>query len=696
MRISPLFFLIGLSFALIGTLTANNPRRLDARLSQSSTPAQPLSAQLQPASALVAAVTPVMLARASETPMMGNHRCPTPVVAGKAEASSAPLPDSLRIYVGGIMARLRREYGLPGLTLSIVRDDKLLLAQGYGLADVASERPVVAESTLFQIGSVSKTFVWTAVMMLADRGLVDLDANVNRYLKSVRVADAFGTPVTLRQLMHHRAGFEDSMRLFSVSDDDARSLADLLMQLQPKRVYAPGRRTVYSNYGGALAAQVIVDVSGQSYSEFLQNEILVPLGMRSTTLMPPQDMDASTRARLATAYKNARGALDLQGYLQLGANRPAGGIATTATDMARWMRFHLNGGELEGVRLLSATAHARMWTRAYNDHGTAPDLAHGFQDRNYRGLRILGHTGATSAFSTSMVMVPELDLGIFVSQSSRQSWLPVNQLPALIIDYLVGCEYQPSLAVAPVAAGTRSDLGGLYLQNTRVFSGFGAVFARDWTAQVTPVSADALLVRVYGESLQYRRVAAHRDVFESATGERIGFIREGGKVVALIDNSGSFSFEKLGTLADADSLHGALGAALLFSLTILLGFWWRFGRGPAQSQGTAARIAVGTSLLASLCLLAFLTTAAKLQMEISQLGFIGFAENYPRPTMFHSYYAAWAVAVATIGLCLALPLAWTATGWGLWRRLHYTAFTLVLLLATWLLWHWRLFGAPVY
>ena len=630
---------------------------------------------------------------------MGGRGHPAPL--SQAEEPGAPLPDSLpdslRIHVGGIMARLRREYGLPALTISIVRDDRLLLAQGYGLADIASERPVIADTTLFHIGSVSKTFIWTAAMMLAERGDVDLDADVNSYLKSVRVAEAFGTPVTLRHLMHHRAGFEDSLRVLSVPDDDPRSLANLLMQHQPARIYAPGVRTVYSNFGAALAAQIIMDVSGQTYADFLQREILSPLGMRSTTLAAPQDMDKSTRARLATAYKNARGALELQGYLQLGGYRPAGGIATTATDMARWMRFHLNGGELEGVRLMSAATHARMFTRAYDDRSAAPGLAHGFQDRSYRGLRILGQTGATSAFSTSMVLVPELGLGIFVSQSSRQSWLPVNQLPALIIDHLHGREYQPTLAVAPAGAGALSDLAGIYLQNTRVFSGLGAVFARDWTAQVRPVSADALLVRMYGESLQYRRViAADRDVFEAATGERIGFIREGGRVVALIDNSGSFSFEKLGRLADADTLNGALSAAFLLSLTTLLGFCWRLGRGPAYGEGTAARIAAGASLLAALCVPAFLLAAARLQMEFSRLGIIAFTENYPRPAMFHAHYAAWAVAVAAIALCLALPTAWTATGWRLWRRLHYTAFTLVLMLTTWLLWHWRVFGAPVY
>ncbi len=141
----------------------------------------------------------------------------------------------LQARVDAIVQSVQREHDLAALTVSVVRDDALWVAQGYGLADVASARPVVAETTLFRIGSVSKTFIWTAVMMLAERGQIDLDADVNRYLKVVRIADAFGTPVTMRQLMHHRAGFEDSLRLFTVRDDDPRTLVDLLKRSSSRR-----------------------------------------------------------------------------------------------------------------------------------------------------------------------------------------------------------------------------------------------------------------------------------------------------------------------------------------------------------------------------------------------------------------------------------------------------------------------------
>ncbi len=624
----------------------------------------------------------------------GDLTAPMPATVDAADTSTGRA--ELESYVDGLVASLHREHGLSALTLSVVKDDALWLARGYGQADLANARPVVADSTLFRIGSVSKTFIWTAVMMLAERGKIDLDADVNSYLKTVRIAEGFGVPVTMRQLMHHRAGFEDSMRLFAVADDDSRALAELLTEQQPARVYAPGLRTSYSNWGSALAAQIVADVSGEPYGDFLRREILDPLGMHATTLVAPSKLDEAQRADLASGYKKGKGALAAQGYMQIGAYWPAGGIASTATDMARWMRFHLNGGELDGVRLLRAETHAQMWTRAYDDRPGAPDIAHGFQDRNYRGLRVLGHGGATAAFYTNMVLVPELGLGVFISQSSVQSRLPVTQLPDQIIDRVHGEAFQPALEVASGEPGNLADVAGTYLQNRRVFSSFAAAFALDSTGSVAPLSADALLVTLNGEGKQYLRVGKERDLFEAADGGRIAFVREGDRVVALADSSGVHTLEKVGVLATPNTAFAALGAALLLALTTLLGFWWRLGRGPSYGEGFAAGLAAGVSLLASLCVLGFVVVVVLLVQQLSALDLSTMAANYPSQSMLHANYAGWAVAGAAAAMLIALLPAWNASGWGWWRRLHFTLFALALGMSAYQLWQWRVFGAPVY
>ncbi len=633
-----------------------------------------------------------------------------------ASASIAPLTDStsvadgtsiellssgeraeLQSYVRGVVNSLRREHSLAALTLAVVKDDALWLAQGFGQSGLAGSRPVIADQSLFRIGSVSKTFIWTAVMMLVERGQLDLDADVNSYLKNVRVAEAFGVPVTMRQLMHHRAGFEDSMRLFAVADADPRSLAELLSEHQPKRVYPPGLRTSYSNWGAALAAQVVEDVSGKAYGEFLQDEILDPLGMQATTWTAPGKLNAIQRQALATGYKRESGGLDVQGYMQLGAYWPAGGLASTATDMARWMRFHLNGGELEGARLLSAETHAAMWTRAYDDRAAAADVAHGFQDRPYHGLRLLGHGGGTAAFLTQMVLVPELKLGVFLSQNGTYTRAATSELPELVIDLINGGgDYKPALTIEPSDAGPLAEVGGDYLQNRRVFSSFAAMMALGASARVSVRSADVLLLQTGDEAAQYRRVGQERDVFESADSDRIAFVREGGRVVALADSSGMHTLEKVGVLGAPRTLFIAAGASLLLALTSLLGFWWRLGRGAAHGQGMAAGFAATVNLLAALCMLGFAVAVGLMIVDLSDLDLATMAGNYPSQSMWHVHYAGWAVAGAGAALLLALIPAWMATGWSWWRRLNFTAFALALALNGYLLWQWRVFDAPVY
>jgi CubicO group peptidase (beta-lactamase class C family) len=273
-----------------------------------------------------------------------------PLEVGVGVDAADDRADPLADFLDGVIDAQRREFAIPALGLALVRSDAPELLRGYGKADYAEDRAVDPQRSLFRIGSVSKTFIWTAVLILVERGQLDLDADVNGYLKSLQIEEGFGAPVTMRHLMAHRAGFEDSLRLFSVKDDDPRTLAQLLAAHQPKRVYAPGARTSYSNWGSALAAQVVEDISGVDYGEFLRREILDPLGMPRTTWLVQEQLPPEQTADEVQGYRARGRVLEPRPRMQLGAYWPAGGIASTPAEMARWMRFHLGSGELDGRR----------------------------------------------------------------------------------------------------------------------------------------------------------------------------------------------------------------------------------------------------------------------------------------------------------------------------------------------------------
>jgi CubicO group peptidase (beta-lactamase class C family) len=621
----------------------------------------------------------------------GEHKA-DPKAATLPEAPAIS-PEALAEFIDGLVAAHRTGHQLAALTLAVVKDDALWMARGYGAVDLESEKPVSADRTLFRIGSVSKTFTWTAVMMLAERGRIDLDADVNTYLKAVKVREEFGRPVTMRHLMHHRAGFEDSFRLFAVSDDDPRTLAEILAAHQPARVFPPGMQFAYSNWGAALAAQIVEDVIGMPYGDFLQREILDPLKMRDTTWAPPSAMAAALRERQVSGYRPEKGALGPQGFMQIGAYWPAGGMASTAVDMSRWMRFHLNGGELEGVRLLSAETHAAMWTRAFTDlPPEATDIAHGFIDRPHRGLRTLGHSGGTAAFLTNMVLVPELRLGIFMSQNNAREFAPMVEIPALVLDRFLGYSYRPSL-VEKGDGKVLAELAGTYYESRRVFTSFSAILALATAATVEPVSDRSLVLSAQGRSDYFQRMPGAGELFENASGDRLAVIRnEKGKVRALTYPWGIL--EKAAPLRTPGALFAAFGLAVLLALTTTLGAWKRFGR--RDAPGLASRLIGGVALAAVLAVVLLIAAIVGLSAGMGDFDLSKMAGDYPNAGMYLVHYAGWIIAAAALAMIVALWVVWMRSGWGIVRRLHFTLFAGALAFLTVQLWLWRIIGAGVY
>lgn len=618
---------------------------------------------------------------------------PTPISLPAEPAVQAE--DSLPAYLDGLSDALLRDTQLPGLAVAVVRPDRPDLLAGYGFADVERGLPVDGAETLFRIGSVSKTFIWTAVMILVERGQLDLDTDVNRYLRQVRVADAFDTPVTLNHLMAHRAGFEDTLALFMVSDDDPRTLAELLAEHQPRRVYPPGARTSYSNWGAALAAQIVADVSGEDYESFLRSHILRPLALNSTVIEPPGRMPDALQARLAKGYELRQGRHIEGKPMQIGAYWPAGGMASTAADMARWMRFHLNGGELDGIRLLSAETHARMRERGFDDQAGAADVAHGFQSRPHRGIDTLGHGGATGLYRAQLLLAPALGVAVFAAQNSPQSgYTALNAITDLILEREAGI--LPAAPVGPTSTTIDRDLTeflGGYRNNRRAFGNLTAIFAIEETIRISLADGGGLSVTGNDQTRHYRPIASDRDLFETDSGARIRFQRDRqGRIVAVNDGSGVHSHERVPPWQSSLALLAALAATGLFAITTLLGAWWRWRRPMVRTAAGlfAGRLAAGTAL----AVLAYLILALAAMVTLSTLA-VGDLTAYPPPPLRLLSLAGWPLAGLAVLMLLALRPVWRQSKWRTGRRLHFSLFTLALGFLVVQLWQWRLFAAPL-
>ncbi|MDJ0948307.1 MAG: serine hydrolase domain-containing protein [Alphaproteobacteria bacterium] len=362
---------------------------------------------------LAAALAAVVLA----VGIAGAQASSEPAAQSASVPQSAPLADraALEAFIDETMAGLLESGPIPGAAISIVKDGEVLLAKGYGYAELAPERPVDPARTLFRIGSVAKPFVGTAVMQLVERGALDLDADVNGYLSAFQIPDTYPEPITLRHLLTHTAGFE--VRVIAGSpdrpEDDVRPLAEALPDLMPARVRPPGEIASYSNWGVTLAGHIVEQASGLSFADYVERNIFAPLGMARSTFLEP--VPAPLADDLAVGYLHEDRAFQAQDFEFVADFGPAGAMSSTAADMARFMIAHLQRGRLGTARVLSEEANTEMHRRHFGSHPRLPGMALSFGETHQGGRRLLQHNGATFVFHADLALWPDDGVGLFVA-----------------------------------------------------------------------------------------------------------------------------------------------------------------------------------------------------------------------------------------------------------------------------------------
>ncbi len=345
---------------------------------------------------------------------------PAPELSAPAQAGpGAPLvapkltKEDVEAFLDGVVPIQLQKDDIAGAVVVVVKDGQVLFAQGYGFSDVKSRKPVSVDDTLFRPGSISKTFTWTAVMQLVEQGKIDLDRDVNQYL-DFRIPAPFGKPVTMRDLMTHTPGWEESIKeLFVANAADLYPLDRYLKKRLPKQIYPPGTTPAYSNYGAALAGYIVSRVSGLPFDEYVERNILQPLGMAHSTFQQP--LPENLKPLMSEGYDKAsdpaKGFEFVEAY-------PAGSMSVSGADMARFMIAHLQNGEYNGNRILKPDTAQLMHSRAF---GLAPEMngmAYGFYEETRNGHRIIGHGGDTQWFHSDMHLMPDQNLGFFVSYNS--------------------------------------------------------------------------------------------------------------------------------------------------------------------------------------------------------------------------------------------------------------------------------------
>lgn len=338
------------------------------------------------------------------------------VLAAPALAAAAPRLAAAEVeaWADATFQRAFSERRFSGLVISVVQDDAVLFTRGYGYADFPGKSPVDPEHTRFRIGSITKTFTALAIAQLVERGAISsLDDPVNKYLRRDQLPQVAGRDITLRELLTHTAGFGSQLSGLATLDTFALPLsADQVAAERPPIVRTPGERSVYSNYGAALLAVVVEDVTGQTIERYFQENIFAPLRMQDSVL----NMTPRPSPGLGTPYRFLpSGAAQPQRFMGVHPFfAPAGAIEATASDMARYMIANLQEGRGEST-VLAAPQFQELHRRMAGNHPASSGFGMIFIAFDWNGTTLYGHGGDWPGFHSIMLMSPQSNAGFFIS-----------------------------------------------------------------------------------------------------------------------------------------------------------------------------------------------------------------------------------------------------------------------------------------
>ncbi|MGE5500906.1 MAG: serine hydrolase domain-containing protein, partial [Ignavibacteriales bacterium] len=523
-----------------------------------------------------------------------------------------------------------------------------------------------------------------------EAGHMRLDAPVNLYLpQSLQVPDqGFDEPVRLRHLMTHTAGFEDRAlgQLFERDYDRVRPLQVYLRQERPQRVRAPGRGESYSNYGAALAGMAVSNVTGKTFEALSEDEIINPLQLTRTTFREPHPekaglphpMNPALARDVADGFRWTANGFERRPFEYVGQIAPAGSASSTAGDMARYMQLLLNGGTLDGATVFSPQIARWMRTSLYRPAPGATGWNYGFEELALPGgHRGFGHLGTTLSFMSSMVLAPDLGLGIFVSTNTDTGAQLRERLPQQIIEHF----YAPAATIPPGSPSLVDKAGvyeGHYLTTRRAYGGMeGFVDALIGFTNVR-VTPGGYLSTTDNEGVHLWAATAKPGVFRSLDGpETIVFDIRNGRAVRIFGASGTAAYERRGDWAGPNLLALLAGLTAVASIATLIGVGFRSRRDFRQTtvQARASLMQTTQAILWLIAMGCFATWAAG-TADTAHVVY-----DWPGPWIVIASACALVASVLAIMTLIMLPVIWRGgrrvDSWTGGRKFAFTVTVLI-------------------
>ena len=338
---------------------------------------------------------------------------------------------------------------VPGFAIGVVRNGKLIFAKGFGVAKLGVNTPITSKS-LFHMASVTKTFVATAVMQLVEKGKIDLDAPLIRYLPYFRLNDERYRTITIRQMLSHTSGIPDTVNYnWDKPEYDAGALERFVRSIaDQKLVFAPGEKFAYSNTAYEILGDVIAKVSGESFEDYVQHNILTPLGMKNSTLLV---REANPQLLTSPHVMENNQVVVSKIFPYNRAHSPSSTLYSSIEDMSRWAIANLNHGELDGQRILKRETAESMWRPVVAAFNLKEGISWFITEK--QGHRFVLHSGGDVGFESLVVLAPDDGVAVVaMSNFASSNHDLIEQFVSGAMRIMLGLEQPATAASAPIVA----------------------------------------------------------------------------------------------------------------------------------------------------------------------------------------------------------------------------------------------------
>jgi len=624
--------------------------------------------------------TPNPLAPKAAKPVATGEQPPLPVTHELTAAD-------VEAFLDGVMPLQLARENIAGAVVLVVKDGKVLFSHGYGYANVEKKIPVSPENTLFRPGSISKLFTWTAVMQLVEQGKLDLDRDVNDYI-DFKMPDAYGKPITLRNIMTHTSGLEETVQeLFVLDASKMKPVGEYLKEHLPSRIFPPGTTPAYSNYATTVAGYIVQRVSGQPFDDYVEDHILKPLNMAHSTFRQP--LPATLKDMMSNGYDVASQPAKPFEFVVAA---PAGSSSVTAADMAHFMIAHLQDGTYEGRQILRPETAKLMHARQFENLPPLNAMALGFYEETRNGHRIIGHGGDTQYFHSDLHLVLDQNLGFFISYNSAGKG-EISAREAVWHKFLDRyIPYQPPAPLAGSADDTKA-LAGHYIVSRRAENSIMKVLGVAGQSKLSVNDDGTITVDdlkdLNGEPKKFRQIApsVYRDVNDQ---DLIGFKRDDtGNPVMAIDFP-FMVFQKAPWYLNSGLMQPLIIAALVvFLLAVVL---WPVGALVRRHYGQKLALAPEQRrmrrLVRLVCLVYLIFFAAFGTFFV--LGFKDIGLLSPQYNLWIRLIqvVGWVAVLGTVVVLLNAFRVWSQPERWLWSRISETIIAVACLAAVWFIFTW--------